>query len=195
MIIDKIIESRFEEIQELIPIFALENRKNIIDSARIIIDVFGNNGKLLICGNGGSAADSQHLAAEFVSSFSKDISRNALSAISLSSDTSILTAYSNDFEFENVFARQVEAHGRKDDVLIAFSTSGNSKNCLMAVQKAKEINMKTISFSKKGGKINTMTDVGILVPSNNTQHIQECHIIAYHIITEIVESQLYKKEL
>jgi len=195
MVIDKIIDSRFKEIQELIPIFATENQKNIVDSAKIIIDVFRNNGKLLICGNGGSAADSQHLAAEFVSSFSKDISRNALSAISLSSDTSILTAYSNDFEFENVFARQVEAHGRKDDVLIAFSTSGNSKNCLMAVQKAKAINMKTISFSKKGGKINTMTDIGILVPSNNTQHIQECHIIAYHIITEIVESQLFKKEL
>ena len=157
----------------------------------MLILAFRNGSKVLICGNGGSAADSQHFAAELVSAFSRDIKRPALSAIALTVDTSIITAFSNDFGFENVFARQVEAHGREGDVLIAISTSGSSKNCLAAVVAAKQLGMKTIALTRKGGMIGSETDLAIEVPSTSTQHIQECHIVGYHIMSELIEEALY----
>ena len=151
-------------------------------------------GKILICGNGGSAADSQHFAAEFVSAFARDLDRKALPALALTVDTSIITAFSNDFSFEKVFARQVEAHGRPGDVLIALTTSGSSKNCLEAVNQAQKIGLKTIAFTQVGGQISKMVDYSIEIPSNNTQHIQECHMVCYHIITELVEEALFREE-
>ena len=149
--------------------------------------------KLLICGNGGSAADSQHFAAEFVSSFSKNISRPAFSAIALTTDTSFITAFSNDFSFNGVFERQVQAHGRKNDVLVAITTSGESMNCLRAVEQAKSQGMKSIAITSVGASISSLVDVSIEIPSNNTQHIQECHMITYHILAELVENSIMEK--
>lgn len=143
--------------------------------------------KLLICGNGGSAADSQHLAAEFVSSFSRGLKRKSLPAISLTSNASIITAFSNDFNFEQVFARQVEGLGKVGDLLLTISTSGQSKNCLAAVDTAKQMGLLTASLTRYPSELYELSDFALGVPSNNTQHIQECHIISYHIIAEIVE--------
>ena len=125
-----------ESLMEIIPMMA-----------KYIYDVFKDGGKLMICGNGGSAADSQHLAAEFVSAFSREFKRKGLPAVALTVDSSILTAYSNDFDFEGVFSRQVEALGSKGDVLLVLSTSGNSKNCIAAVNQAQKMGIKTLGFS------------------------------------------------
>ena len=148
--------------------------------------------KLLICGNGGSAADAQHLAAEFVIRLSHDIKRPALPAISLTTDTSQLTAGGNDIGFENVFARQVEAYGRSGDILLGISTSGNSKNILRAFKLAKEKKLKTIGLlGAGGGESKKICDISIVIPSNDVQHIQEAHITVEHIICEWVERLLF----
>ncbi|MBD3225229.1 MAG: SIS domain-containing protein, partial [Caldithrix sp.] len=138
--------------------------------------------KLLICGNGGSAADAQHMAAEFVIRLSHDLQRPAIPAMALTTDTSILTAGGNDIGFKRVFARQVEAFGQKGDILMVISTSGNSENLLLAVQQAKQRQMVTIGLlGNQGGKLDQQLDISIIVPSNNTQHIQEGHITIGHI--------------
>ena len=181
------ISSKIDEIKIVVDQLKLNCSMEILDSATLIVECFKNGGKVLICGNGGSAADSQHFAAEFVSSFSKNIVRRAYPAIALTSDISIITAYSNDFSFDGVFARQVESLGQKDDLLIAITTSGSSRNCLIAVEQAKKQGLKTLAFTKSGGEITDKVDVSIQVPSNDTQHIQECHVISYHIIAGLVE--------
>lgn len=183
---------RFQELLQLIPEFQVLAASAITDVAREIARAFKNGNKVLICGNGGSAADSQHFAAEFVNVFSRELNRKALSAIALTTDTSILTSIANDFEFENIFSRQIEAHGKSGDVLIVLTTSGSSKNCLSAVLMAKSLGITSISFTKKGADISLLTDISINVPSQNTQHIQECHMLAYHVITEIVEDELFR---
>jgi len=175
----------------ILPRFSSECGVSINQAADIIVKTFLAGSKVLICGNGGSAADSQHFAAEFVSAFSRDITRRGLPAMALTVDTSIITAYSNDFGYEGVFSRQVEAFGRPGDTLIALTTSGSSKNCLQAVRKAKEIGISTIAFTRSSGAISGEVDTSIEVPSANTQHIQECHMVAYHVITEIVEQSLF----
>ena len=162
--------------------------------ADLIVQCFLLGGKIMVCGNGGSAADSQHFAAEFVSAFARDLDRKALPAIALTVDSSIITAFSNDFSFEKVFARQVEAYGRPGDVLIALSTSGSSKNCLEAVILANQLGLKTVAFTQVGGQISKLVDHAIEIPSTNTQHIQECHMVCYHIITELVEDTLFRGE-
>lgn len=187
----KIARKRISELSDLLPKFEWECISSLTEASEILILAFRNGSKVLICGNGGSAADSQHFAAELVSAFSRDIKRPALSAIALTVDTSIITAFSNDFGFENVFARQVEAHGREGDVLIAITTSGSSKNCLAAVVAAKKLGMKTIALTRKGGMIGSETDLAIEVPSTSTQHIQECHMVSYHIMSELIEEALY----
>jgi D-sedoheptulose 7-phosphate isomerase len=173
---------------------AVDSRENLLQTvptmAAIISDAFKSGNKLLICGNGGSAADSQHLAAEFVSAFSKEISRRGLPAIALTVDTSILTAYANDFGFEGVFSRQIEALGSKNDVLLVLTTSGNSKNCLVAVDQAKSMGMKTLGFSGNDGKLKSKVDVCLCINSSNTQHIQEIHQLAYHALVGLVENQM-----
>ena len=142
--------------------------------------------KLMICGNGGSAADSQHLAAEFTGRFIKD--RAPLSAIALSTDTSALTCISNDYSFDEVFSRQVRALGRCGDCLIVISTSGNSKNCIKAVQQAAEIGVTTIGLlGRDGGKLAPLCDVPIIVNSDSTARIQEAHILIAHTICGAVE--------
>ena len=154
-------------------------------------DVFRSGGKLLICGNGGSAADAQHVAAELVSRLTKDFDRPGLPAIALTTDTSFLTAYANDIDFEGVFERQVQALGREGDLLIGISTSGNSPNVLRAVAYAKAHGMKTIGLTGNKGKLSTAADCAVAVPSADTQYIQESLLAIEHIACEIVERTLF----
>lgn len=164
----------------------------ILSAVDLISSAYKNGKKLLLCGNGGSAADSQHIATEFMIRLSHHINRPALPAIALTTDTSNLTAGGNDIGFENVFARNVEGLGNEGDVLIAISTSGNSPNILKAVDMAKQKNIKTIGLlGGSGGKLKSKVDLPIIIPSENTQRIQEGHITTAHIICELVEDELY----
>lgn len=164
----------------------------IHEAANIIASALKNGNKILFCGNGGSAADSQHLAAELVVRLSGKINRGALPAIALTVDSSILTACSNDFGFENVFSRQVEALGKKGDILFAISTSGNSQNVIKAVNAAKNIGVTTIGLlGDRGGRLAESADYSLVVPSNDTQRIQEAHIAIGHIIISLIEDKLY----
>ncbi len=165
---------------------------DINKTADELVKVVRRGNKILFCGNGGSAADSQHLATEFMIRMSHDLTRPAIGAIALTTDTSNLTAGGNDIGFENVFARNVEGIGNTGDALIGISTSGNSQNILRAVQKAKEKNLITICLlGKDGGKLIDECDFSIVIPSNNTQRIQEGHITVGHILCEIVEREIY----
>ncbi len=164
---------------------------SIAKAADLIAGAFLTGGKLLLCGNGGSAADCQHMAAEFVSRLSKDLDRRALPAIALTTDTSFLTAFSNDCGFEGIFERQVEALGSAGDVLIGISTSGNSANVIRAVEAARKRNMPTIALTGNGGRLTAIADVVIGVPSADTQHIQEAHLVVEHIVCELVEVMLF----
>ena len=147
-------------------------------------------GKILFCGNGGSAADSQHLAAELVGHLRRE--RRALAAIALTTDTSILTAVGNDYAFKDIFARQVQALGLPGDVLIGISTSGNSENVLVAAQTAQKQGLITIGLlGNGGGKIAPLVDHQVVVPSKDTQRIQECHILIGHIWMEMIEQELF----
>ena len=186
-----IITIRFDELSELIPKFKNNSKESIVATAMSIAKAFESGRKILICGNGGSAADSQHFAAEFVNIFSKEINRRALPAMALSTDTSIITAIANDSTYDQVFARQVEAYAEPGDVVIAFTTSGSSQNCINAVVSARAKGAKTIAFTCVNADISKLVEISIEVPSTDTQHIQECHIIAYHIIAELVENQLF----
>ncbi len=166
--------------------------EDILSASDLIINAFSNGNKLLLCGNGGSAADCQHIAAEFIIRMSHKIKRPALPAIALTTDTSYLTAGGNDIGFENVFARGVEGLGVSGDVLLAISTSGNSPNIIKAVETAKSKNVKTIGFlGSDGGKLKSLVDLPIIIPSSNVQRIQEGHITIAHIICEIVEEEMY----
>jgi D-sedoheptulose 7-phosphate isomerase len=187
------IEIRFQELTDLIPKFKQHSSSAINTSADELVKAFKSGNKVLICGNGGSAADSQHFAAEFVNAFSRDLDRKALPAVALSTDTSILTSIANDFEFENIYSRQVEAYGVPGDVLIVLTTSGSSKNCLKAIDIANSMGLTTIAFTKEKGQVSSKAQISIEVPSQNTQHIQECHMLAYHVITELVEDALFRK--
>lgn len=162
------------------------------EAADEISSAFENGNKLLICGNGGSAADSQHFAAELVGRFEKE--KQPLPAISLTTDTSILTAIANDYGYDDVFAKQVKALGEKGDILFAISTSGNSPNVLKAVEFAREIGMKSISLTgKDGGKIARISDIDINIPVFSTARVQEAHITVIHIICKIVEDKMLAK--
>ncbi len=163
--------------------------KEIELAIKLIEKCLKNKNKILLCGNGGSAAQSQHIAAEFVGRFMME--RKALPAIALTTDTSILTAVGNDYGSDAVFERQVEALGSKGDVLIAISTSGNSPNIIKALKKAKDIGVKTIGLSGKNGGKMKGCDVDIIVPSEHTPNIQEAHITILHIICELVEKELF----
>ena len=162
---------------------------SIVHAAALIIDSLEAGGKLLLFGNGGSAADAQHIAAEFVGRFQHE--RRPLPALALTTDTSILTAVSNDYGFEHVFARQVAAVGRPGDIALAISTSGASPNVLAAAGTAQDSGIKVIALTGKGGgDLAPLADLAIVVPSRNTQQIQEAHIAIGHILSEIVETAL-----
>lgn len=164
----------------------------LAEAVALVVHCFRQRGRLLLCGNGGSAADCQHLAAEFVSALNHHHPRPALGAIALTTDTSFLTANANDFGFDQVFARQVEALGRPGDVLLAISTSGRSPNVLRAVDEAKRIGMATVGFTGgDGGPLAGMVTVTVVAPSGDTQHIQETHIALGHALCAEVERALF----
>ena len=166
--------------------------RDIQKATEVIMKAFRGKKKLLICGNGGSAADAQHLATEFVIRLSPTIKRPALPAIALTTDTSNLTAGANDIGYDNVFARSVEALGNEGDVLVGISTSGNSESVNRAFLKAREKKMVTIGFlGKDGGASKGIVDLAIVVPSNDTQRIQEGHITVGHIIFQQVEQEMF----
>lgn len=186
------ISTSLKESSEVKLLIEKECAADIIKSIDVLVEAFKNRKKLLLCGNGGSAADSQHIAAEFMIRLSHDLNRPAIPAIALTTDTSNLTAGGNDIGFENVFARNVEGLGNEGDILIAISTSGNSGNVIKAVEKAKSKNMKVIGFlGGNGGKLKSIVNIPIIIPSSSTQRIQEGHITVAHIICEAVERSLY----
>jgi D-sedoheptulose 7-phosphate isomerase len=164
----------------------------ILGAAAVILESIRAGGKILLCGNGGSAGDAQHLATEFVSTLTTSRRRAAIPAIALTTDTSLLTAVANDFGFESIFARQVEALGREGDVLIGISTSGNSENVVRAFAQAKAGGLRTVSLTgESGGKLGPMADIEIKVPSSETSHIQEAHIAVGQLIAFLVEDELF----
>jgi len=161
----------------------------IIEITDIITDCLKKNGKVILFGNGGSASDSQHIAAEFVGRFKKD--RNALSAIALTTNTSILTSLANDYGYEVVFAKQIEALGRKNDVVIGISTSGKAKSVVLGIKQAKKMGLKAVALTgADGGELAKLTDISLVVPSSVTARIQEAHITIGHIICELAEEAL-----
>lgn len=164
----------------------------IVEAAATVTASVRAGGKLLICGNGGSAGDAQHLATEFVSTLTVDRRRAAIPALALTTDTSLLTAISNDFGFEGVFARQVEALGREGDVLLGISTSGNSTNVVRAFEQARSQGLRTIALTgESGGLLSPVADVSIAVPSAETSHVQEAHIAVGQLIAFLVEDELH----
>jgi len=165
---------------------------DIARAAAIIAESFRRGGKLLLCGNGGSAADCQHLAAEFVNRLSKNHERRALPALALTTDTSYLTAYANDHGFDGVYARQVEAFGTTGDVLMAISTSGSSANVVAAADTARGRGIAVIALLGESGRLAEAADVAIKVPCRDTQLIQQVHLAVEHLICELVERALFE---
>ena len=164
---------------------------DILKAVDAIIKCYNNKGKVLLCGNGGSAADSQHIATELVIRMMNP-NRRSLAAIALTTDSSMITAGGNDIGFENIFARQVEGLGNPGDVLIAISTSGKSENVNRAIAEAKKKGITVIGFlGKDGGPSKAIVDIPIVIPSNDTQRIQEGHITVAHIICGIVENEMF----
>ena len=184
-----------ETLRQHISVFEniLQNEiENIENCAELILETFQNGGKVLICGNGGSAADSQHIAAEFVGRFETE--RIALPAIALTTDTSALTALANDYDFKRIFSRQVEALANKGDCLIAISTSGNSPNVISAVMTARNKGCKIIGMTGANGKkLASLSDASILIPSERTARIQEAHITIAHIWCELIDKKIAEK--
>jgi D-sedoheptulose 7-phosphate isomerase len=166
----------------------------ILRAADCLATCFRQSRKVLLCGNGGSAADCQHIAAELMSRLTRDVERPGLPAIALTTDTSFLTAFANDCGFEGVFARQVQALGQADDVLIAISTSGESPNVLRAVSAANDLGLHTIGLVGDAGRLTSMVDIPIVIPSRNTQYIQEAMLAVEHILCDLTERALFDPE-
>lgn len=165
----------------------------VVECAELIVSTLRAGGKVLLAGNGGSAADAQHIAGEFVSRFHYD--RPGLPAIAITTDTSILTAIGNDYGYDRLFSRQVQALGNKGDIFIGISTSGNSANIVEALKAAKEQGLKTIGFTgNKGGKMLEMCDIALRMPSPETPKIQEGHIVIGHIICGLVEATIFPRK-
>ena len=161
-------------------------------ATNVIINALKNNKKILIAGNGGSASQASHIAAEFVGRYK--IERKAMPCISLTADLSAITAIGNDYGFDAIFERQIEALGKEGDVFIALSTSGNSKNLVRAVEAARKLNVHVIGLlGKDGGKLRNTSSVEIIVPSDNTPRIQEAHLMILHIICELVDKEMFGK--
>ncbi|MCX5700117.1 MAG: D-sedoheptulose 7-phosphate isomerase [Candidatus Omnitrophica bacterium] len=162
----------------------------ILEISQIIIEALKKGGKLIIFGNGGSASDAQHIAAELVGRFKKD--RPALAAIALTTNTSIITALANDFGYDVIFSRQIEALADKRDVVFGISTSGKAKNVIIAIKQAKKMGFKTIALTGgDGGELAKIADISLIVPSSVTARIQEAHIVIGHIICELIEEESF----
>lgn len=181
--------TQLRESAELKLRLAKESVEVITEAVKLLRKTFKSGGKVFLLGNGGSAADAQHIAAEFVNRYQKE--RHALPAIALSTDTSIITSIGNDSSFNNIFSRQIEALGQKKDIVWALSTSGRSKNVIKALETARDMGLKTIGFTgNKGGKLASLSDICLLVPSKSTARIQEAHITVAHIICDLIESDI-----
>lgn len=190
---EEIIQNHLLQSAEIKRAVAEKCLADILKAAQLLTETLADDNKIMLCGNGGSAADCQHIAAEFVSILSQTFIRPGLAAIALTTDTSFITANANDFGFDGIFERQVQALGRKDDSLIGISTSGNSQNVWQAINLANESGIKTIALTgETGGKIAEVANVTIKVPSNNTQFIQESHSSIGHILCELVEKSLFQ---
>jgi len=184
-----LIRARLEESARVQRAVADQAADDIAAAARTIVDAFRSGHKLLLCGNGGSAADAQHVAGELVGRYLQE--RRPLPAIALTADSAVLTAIGNDYGFDRVFARQVEALARPGDVLMAISTSGSSPDVLAAVEAARKLGAKTIGLTgETGGKLTALVDLCFRVPSEETPRIQEAHIAVAHVICELVEAEL-----
>ncbi len=189
MTTDNIIHRNFAEHLQTIELACEALAEPIREISQLLAQSLANGGTLFWCGNGGSAADSQHLAAELVGRFKKN--RRALRSIALTTDTSVLTCVANDYSYDDIFARQVEALGRPGDVLIGISTSGNSVNVLRAFKAAKEMDLMTIALlGKGGGPCKDLADHALVIPSDSTARIQEAHILIGHILCELIEQEL-----
>jgi D-sedoheptulose 7-phosphate isomerase len=189
---EKIILKRFKESSEVKTRFLKENMPNLLAVIKLISHTFEGGNKLFFFGNGGSAADAQHLAAEFVNRYIME--RPPLPAIALTTDTSILTSVSNDLAFHEIFSKQLRALGKEGDVTIGITTSGNSPNIIKAFEVAKEMGMKTVALTgNDGGAVAKMVDFPLIVPSSSTPRIQETHILIGHILCEMVEHYLFFK--
>ena len=161
----------------------------ILEIADLIIDALKKNGKVILFGNGGSASDSQHIAAELVGRFKKD--RKGLAAIALTTNTSVLTSIANDYGYDIVFARQIEALAQKNDIVIGISTSGKAKNVACGIRQAKKMGLKTIALTgSDGGELAKLADLSLIVPSSVTARIQEAHITIGHILCELIEESV-----
>jgi len=189
---EEIIRRVAKESQRIQKGFVQKNTSQLINCAEYISKAFKNDRKLMLCGNGGSAADAQHIAAEFVNRFLLD--RHPLPAMALTTDTSIITSVANDYSYEEVFSKQIQALGVEGDILLAISTSGNSKNILSAIRTAKEKGIYTVGLmGGDGGNMLTFIDLPMVVESNKTPRVQETHILAGHLICELVEYILFQK--
>ncbi len=189
---ENIILKRFKESSEVKSRFLRENLPKLLDVIKLVSHTFEAGNKLFFFGNGGSAADAQHLAAEFINRYVMD--RPPLPAIALTTDASVLTSVSNDFAFNEIFAKQIRALGKERDVAIGITTSGNSPNVVKAFEVAKEMGMKTIALTgNDGGMVAKIADFSLIVPSTSTPRIQEAHILIGHILCEMVEHYLFFK--
>jgi len=185
-----IVLKAFEESIRVKERFVKENIDGLLTAAQRLGTCFAAGHKLLIFGNGGSAADAQHIAAEFVNRFT--VERKPLPALALSTDTSILTSISNDYSFDEVFSKQIKALGRKDDIALGISTSGESKNVLVAVETARDLGLYTVGLTGcGGGELARRCDLALIVDSRTTPRIQETHITAGHILCELVDRILF----
>ena len=183
------IEQSIDIKQNLINIYP-----EILKSIDVVYKALKGKNKVLFCGNGGSAADAQHLAAELLIRLRPKINRRSLPAISLAMDTSTLTACGNDYSFKEIYSRPLQSLGNKGDVLIVISTSGNSENIISVLKESKKKRIKSIGFfGNSGGKAKKFCDINLIVPSNVTARIQECHIFLGHYILESVEKRIFKK--
>ena len=194
LIRDKIIKTFEDSISVKKQIIADSSYKVLLDAGDIISDSISSGGKLLLCGNGGSAADAQHLAAEFLVRLTSDVNRESIPALSLAQDTSTLTACINDYGSDDIFKRVFSALSSKDDTLLAITTSGNSKNIIETLKEAKARNIFSLGFlGNGGGEALTYCDLAFVVPSTITARIQECHITAGHALLQYIEDSLLEK--
>jgi D-sedoheptulose 7-phosphate isomerase len=188
--VERTIEKALRESVKAKEDFVKENTRSLILIAEKVASAFTSDRKLLICGNGGSAADAQHIAAEFVNRFM--LERPPLPAIALTTDTSIITSIGNDYSFEDIFSKQIKAIGMEGDVLLAISTSGNSPNVISAAKTARGQGIYTVAFTGgDGGRLGSLVDMALVVRSNSTARIQETHIFAGHLICQLVDHILF----
>ena len=185
------IRGQFEETKKVIDMFLREHRDvEILRASEIIVGSLKNGGRMLICGNGGSATDASHITGELVGRYK--LNRPALDVITLGSDLAVTTAVSNDFGYENLYAKEVEGRGREGDILLGISTSGNSKSIVNALEMGKHMGLKNITLTgNDGGKMKALSDININVPYSDTPRIQEVHTIIYHTLCDLIEQGMF----